>query len=87
MSGRIELKKGWIIENHEGKYLSQNFLWVETKREKAYVHEGSPDDLMAIFEDLGSGAHNIYPAMVFNGHLLLGKPISGMSEEKLPSWN
>lgn len=74
------------MENYEGKHLDQNFLWVEATREMAYVHEGDPDDLIEIFKDLGGGAQNIYPAMVFNGHLLLGKPMSGISEER-SHWN
>lgn len=86
MSGKIELKKGWIIENYEGKYLDQNFMWTEAERENAYVHEGDTNDLMSILNGPGKDAHNIYPAMVFNGHLLLGKPIDRMCEKR-SSWN
>lgn len=87
MSRKIELKQGWIIENYEGKYLDQNFLWIETARKKAYLHEGDTNDLMSILNGPGNDACDIYPAMVFNGHLLLGKPMLRISEEKLMSWN
>lgn len=83
---RIELKKGWIVENCEGRFLNQNFLWTEIEREKAYVREGDPDDLMLIFEKCGDGACIIYPAMVFNGHLLFGKPVTRTCAER-SSWN
>lgn len=87
MLRKIELKKGWIIENRDGSYLDQNFLWTEVEKENAYVHKGDTNDLMSILNSSGSDVYNIYPAMVFNGHLLLGKPMLRISEEKLMSWN
>lgn len=83
---RIELKKGCIIENYEGKYLDQNFMWTEVERERAYVHEGDPDDLMLMLEKCGSDIYTVYPAMVFNGQLLLGKPTTRMYTKR-SSWN
>lgn len=83
---KIELKKGWVIKNHEGKYLDENFWWIEVVKEKAYVHESNPNDIMLMLEKYRSDTCTVCQAMVFNGHLLLGKPTSRVCAKR-SSWN
>ena len=72
----IELVKGWILQNRGGAFLDGNFQWVYYQNIKeAVVHEGDEESLAVILSEIGEEVEIIYPAMIFNGHLLLGQPL------------
>lgn len=83
MFKKIELKEGWIVRNSQGEFLSRDGFWVKGEARKAFVHETDIEDLISSLEDLHIIAQSVLPAMVFNGHILLGKPAFLKAEEEI----